>query len=72
MVEVNDWNRNLSKLLEIHVYFFILIASVRVIAVNIKILQKQVVSLQRIFFLSIHSEDKIDPVMKIFSDVLTL
>lgn len=63
MVGSDNWDRNLPKLLKIHVYFFVLIVNVGSVAVNIQILQEQVISLESILLFGINSENQVNPIM---------
>jgi len=72
MFSIENRNGNLSKLFDIHICLLVFIRYVLLVSFNIKVSQKQVISLQGFLFLGIDSENQVNPPMKIFSYLLAL
>jgi hypothetical protein len=68
----DDGDGHLSELLKVHVDLFVLVVDAGSVAVDVQVLQEQVVRLQGILLPSVDSEDEVDPVMQVGSYVLTL
>ncbi len=62
----------MPEFFKIHIMLFVFIVDKSFITIYVKILEKEIVSLQSIFLFSVDTENQVNPIMKIACYVLAL